>query len=342
MEKKALLGMTLEEIQSGIADFGLPGFTAREVALWIYRRGATCISDFTNLSKKARELIDEKFTIGLEAPVNINISEDGTKKYLFPAQENQFIETAYMPDSKRHTLCISSQVGCKLGCLFCMTARQGFQGNLSSGQILNQIISLPERELVTNLVYMGMGEPFDNTDEVLKSLSILTADYGLSFSPKKITVSTAGLIPGMKRFINESRCNIAISLHSPFDEERAKLMPVEKIYPLKKVIDTLKSFSWEKQRRISFEYILFKDFNDSVRHINQLARLLNGLRCKINLMHFHSIPDSPLLGSSEKSLTVFRDNLNKKGITATIRASRGEDILAACGLLSTKELNKNR
>jgi 23S rRNA (adenine2503-C2)-methyltransferase len=228
-----------------------------------------------------------------------------------------------------------------MGCLFCMTARQGFQGHLKCSEILNQIYSLPERKTLTNLVYMGMGEPFDNTDEVLKSLEILTSDYGPGFNPKKITVSTIGLIPGMKRFIEETKCQLAISLHSPFDEERAMLMPVENIYPVRKVVEFLKSYDLNKQRRISFEYILFKGLNDTRAHINQLARLLDGLKSHINLIHFHPIPGTHLVGANEHELQEFKNNLNKKGIFTTVRESRGLDILAACGMLSTKEIQNS-
>lgn len=339
--KPYLLGMTLEEINEIILDFKVPRYTAKEIAIWIYQRGATSFDDMTNLSKKTRDKLKDTFEIGGFLPENVSISMDGTKKYLFPAQPSRYIETAYIPEKKRHTLCVSSQVGCKLGCLFCMTARQGFQGNLTAGEIINQIISLPEREKITNLVFMGMGEPFDNTDAVLKALEIITADYGLTINPKKITVSTVGLIPGMKKFIEESRCQLAISLHSPFDDDRATIMPVETVYPIKKVIEEIRKYPFEKQRRLSFEYILFSGFNDSSKHINELARLLNGLRCRINLMKFHPIPGTPLKGTNDKKLVEFRDRLGSKGITSTIRASRGEDILAACGLLSTKALDKN-
>jgi 23S rRNA (adenine2503-C2)-methyltransferase len=338
MAKNLLSGMTLEEIVKVTERFELPRYVTREIALWIYRRGVTTFNEMTNISKKTRQTLAYNFELGLTTPSKVNVSSDGTKKYLYPAHDNSYIETAYIPDKKRHTLCVSTQVGCKMGCLFCMTAKQGFHGHLTSGEILNQIISLPERQNLTNLVFMGMGEPFDNIAEVLKSLEILTADYGMAFSPRKITVSTIGLIPGMQRYIEETRCQLAISLHSPFDEERAMLMPIENIYPIKIVVELLKKYTIEKQRRVSFEYILFKGINDTQQHINQIARLLNGLRCRINLMRFHQIPGTSLEGTNEKAMFEFRDKLNKKGIITTIRASRGEDIMAACGLLSTKEL----
>lgn len=337
MSKPALVGMTLDEIKKVCENLHMPRFAAREIALWIYRRGATDFDHFTNISKKARLLLAGTMEIGLAPFLKVNISNDGTKKYLFPVRD-RFIESAYIPEIKRHTLCLSSQIGCKLGCQFCMTARQGFQGQLSAGQIVNQFLSIPERELITNIVFMGMGEPFDNISEVLKALEILTAGYGMAISSRKITISTVGIIPGMEQFITESKCQLAISLHSPFHEERALLMPIEKIYPIQDVIDALKKFTFEKQRRISFEYILFKGLNDSPRHVKQLARLLNGLRCRINLIRFHKIPGSSLQSTDEKAIHEFRSRLDSKGITTTVRASRGEDILAACGLLSTKAL----
>jgi 23S rRNA (adenine2503-C2)-methyltransferase len=342
MSKMILAGMTLDEIAEATKSFDMPRYVAREIALWIYRRGISNFDEMTNISKKNRQLLDENFELGLTRHSNVAVSEDGTKKYLFPAHNEKFIETAFIPEKKRNTLCISTQVGCKMGCLFCMTAKQGFQGQLLCREILNQVISLPEKESLTNLVYMGMGEPFDNTDEVLKSLSILTADYGMAFSHKKITVSTIGIIPGMRTFIEKTQCQLAISLHSPFDDERARLMPVENVYPIKEVIQLLKDYAFEKQRRISFEYILFKGINDTQQHVNELVRLLNGLRCRINLMRFHQIPGTSLMGTDENSLQEFRNKLDKKGIITTIRASRGEDIMAACGLLSTKEIQKNK
>jgi 23S rRNA (adenine2503-C2)-methyltransferase len=343
MKKRNIVGANLQEISEFIISNDLPKYIAREIAIWVYKRNAHSFDEMSNISKSARELLDANYTISLNPPVKVQVSSDGTKKYLYSSLNDKFIETAYMPEKSRNTLCVSSQVGCKMGCRFCMTARQGLQGQLSTGDIINQILSLPEREKLTNLVFMGMGEPFDNTDEVLKALDIITSDYGLAISPRKITVSTIGLVPGMKQFIETTKCNLAVSLHSPFDEERKKLMPVQRLYPVKEVIGILKSYNFEKQRRISFEYILFKDINDSDAHIKQLARLLNGLRCKINLMHFHAIPGSSLIGSDEKTIKQFQDKLNEKGIVATVRASRGEDILAACGLLSTGEImNRNK
>jgi 23S rRNA (adenine2503-C2)-methyltransferase len=340
MEKENLFGKTLTDLQEICDSYGLPSFSARQIAEWLYRKDIRDIDDMSNLSIKNRNILKENFNLGITRHSKVQESADGTKKYLFPAKNNKFIEAAYIPETDRATLCVSSQIGCKMGCLFCMTGKQGFQGNLTAGEILNQAKILPERKKLTNIVYMGMGEPLDNTTEVLKSLEIFTSEWGFGMSPKRITVSTIGIIPSLETFINSSYCHLAISLHTPFDEERKKLMPVQNIYPIEEVIAFVKQFDWTKQRRVSIEYIMFKGINDTARHVNQLARLLNGLKCRINLIRFHPIPDTPLESTDIKDILTFRDKLNAKGITATLRRSRGEDIYAACGLLSTKELIK--
>lgn len=338
-----LYGKTLDELKSIVAEASLPSFTAKQISEWLYHSEVDSIDLMSNISKQGREKLKELFTFGLTPPSNIQESKDGTKKYLFSYGIRRPIESAYIPDDERSTLCVSSQVGCKMGCLFCMTGKQGFQGQLSVNEILNQIRSLPEKNKLTNIVYMGMGEPFDNLENVLKSTEILTAEWGYGWSPKRITVSTIGIIPAMEEFLNKSQCHLAVSLHTPFEEDRKKLMPVNHVYPIGEVIKLIKNYDWGKQRRISFEYILFDGINDDARHVNELSRLLHGIKCRINLIRFHPIPESPLKPSSEESLKNFKERLNSKGILTTIRASRGEDISAACGLLSTKELvKKNR
>jgi 23S rRNA (adenine2503-C2)-methyltransferase len=338
MQKERLFGKTLKELEEISIAAGLQRFTAKQIADWLYKKHIAGIDQMTNLSVKARETLSAKYEVGKSAHLDVQVSVDGTKKYLYPALENKFIEAAYIPDRDRATLCVSSQVGCKMGCQFCMTAKQGFQGHLSTNEILNQIDSLPERDKLTNLVYMGMGEPFDNLNEVLKSLEILTSDYGYGWSPKRITVSTIGVIPGMKRFLTESKCHLAVSLHSPFDDERLKLMPIQKTYPIKDVLEEIRRFDFGLQRRVSFEYIIFKGINDTPAHVKELTRILNGIRCRINLIKFHPIPNTPFVSPGDTQIRIFCEALNDKGITTTIRQSRGLDILAACGLLSTKKL----
>jgi len=335
-----LFGKTYNEIR-GITDtLELPGFTASQISDWLYKKKVLTFDEMTNLSKKSKEALRGKYDLRFSPHSRVDISVDGTRKYLFPAKSDRFIESAYIPEKTRSTLCVSSQVGCKMGCLFCMTGKQGFQANLGTDEILNQVQLLPERDLLSNIVYMGMGEPMDNIQNVLKSTEIMTADYGYAWSPKRITVSTIGIIPAMQKFLELSKCHLAISMHTPFEDERRNLMPIENIYPIHDVIQTVKKYDFSGQRRVSVEYIMFSGINDTVRHVNELARLLNGLKCRINLIRFHAIPDSPLRGSDDATINLFMEKLNTKGITTTIRASRGQDIGAACGLLSTKAMLK--
>ena len=336
--KERLFGKTLAEIQTIILELGLPKFTARQITDWLYKKPVSSIDEMTNLSKKTRELLEEKYEFGLIGYTKVQESTDGTKKYLFPTIQNRFVETAMIPESDRRTVCVSSQVGCKMGCLFCFTAKQGFQGQLTTGEIVNQIRSIDEVNEVSNIVYMGMGEPFDNLEEVLKSIEILTSEWGYAMSPRRITVSTIGIIPGMLTFLEKSEAHLAVSLHTPFHEERQKLMPVQVAYPIEDVINEIKSWDFGRQRRISFEYILFEGLNDTIAHVKELSRILDGLKCRINLIRFHPVPGTPLKSPSEKVMQQFKDALNQKGILTTVRASRGQDIYAACGLLSTKEL----
>ena len=336
--KPALFGKTLSELTDLTADLGLPKFTAKQIANWLYQNKISSIEEMSNLSKKGRALLEKNVVFGLHEPAKVQVSSDGTKKYLFKTGLGNFIETAMIPDKERRTVCVSSQVGCKMGCLFCMTGKQGFQGQLTAGDIVNQIRSIPECDEVTNIVYMGMGEPFDNLDEVLKSIEILTSEWGYAMSPRRITVSSIGITPGLIRFLNECEAHVAISLHTPFREERQQLMPVQIAYPLQEVIDVIKEWDFRGQRRISFEYIVFHDLNDTARHVKELSRLLSGIPCRINLIRFHPVPGTPLKATDEKTLQWFKDELNKKGVLTTIRASRGQDIYAACGLLSTNVL----
>lgn len=315
--------------------YGLPSFTAKQVAHWLYKKDITAIDAMSNLSKTTRALLNANHSFGLRAPTDVKTSSDGTRKYLFSTDHGKFIETAMIPYRQRKTVCVSSQVGCKMGCLFCMTGKQGFHGQLSAGEIINQIRSIPEWPDITNIVYMGMGEPLDNLDEVLKSIEILTADWGFGMSPRRITVSSIGIVSGLVRFLNACDAHLAISLHSPFHEERQQLMPIETASPLEAVVDTVRGWGFRGQRRVSFEYIVFGGMNDTPQHAEALARLLAGIRCRINLIRFHPIPGTPLPPTDETALLAFKGQLNNKGILTTVRTSRGLDIFAACGLLST-------
>lgn len=329
-----LLGKNMESLREVTARLGLPRFAASQIASWIYKKGATDFAQMTDISLPHRRALAENCTLGLTPPEDAACSDDGTKKYVFRVGSGQLVESAYIPDGDRATLCISSQAGCKMGCRFCFTGRGGFHGDLSAAEILNQIASLPERENLTNIVMMGMGEPLDNPDEVLAALEAMTSPWGYAWSPTRITLSTIGVIPNLKRFLNSTQINLAVSLHNPFPDQREAIMPVEKVYPIRKVVELLKQYDFTHQRRVSFEYIVLKGMNDSPEHVKELARLLDGLKCRINLIRFHAIPDSPFVSPDNASVVRFRDAISRKGIVTTIRASRGEDIKAACGLLS--------
>ena len=335
MEKESLFGKNVDELKDIAVKAGMKEYTGKQIASWLYNKDIRDIDEMTNLSIKNRNVLKKKYQIGLEDPVNEQTSADGTKKYLFPVGENKFIEAAYIPEETRNTICISTQTGCKYGCVFCMTGRQGFQGNLTSGQIINQFKSLPEKEVISNIVLMGMGEPLDNLQEVMKALNLLTSDWGFAMSPRRITLSTVGILPALKEFLTKSECHLALSLHSPFKEERQKLMPVEKKYPFVKVLDQIKEIDWSGQRKFSIEYIVFKEINDSLKHARELSRLLKGIKCRVNLIRFHSITGSKLQGETYEKLEEFQNELKSQGVFTTIRKSRGQDIAAACGLLST-------
>ena len=339
-QKQPLLGLTLSELQAITKQLSMPLFTAKQMASWLYDKKVKTIDEMTNLSLKHRTLLNELYEVGATAPMHAMSSVDGTIKYLYQVGENSFVEAVYIPDGERATLCVSSQVGCKMNCKFCMTGKQGFTTNLSANQILNQIISLPECDKLTNVVMMGMGEPLDNLDEVLKALEILTAPYGFAWSPKRITLSTVGLKKGLKRFIESCDCHLAISLHSPVPEQRRDLMPAEKAYSITEMVDLLRNYDFSKQRRLSFEYIVFKGVNDSMLYAKELLKLLRGLDCRVNLIRFHAIPIVDLEGVDMDSMVKFRDYLTSHGLFTTIRASRGEDIFAACGMLSTAKQNE--
>lgn len=335
-ENHWLTGLSLNELKRVAEEMGLKSFAARQMADWLYRKRVAELSAMTNLSLSARERMREAgYEVGRIAHCEVQVSVDGTKKYLFPTLEGEYIESVYIPDGERATLCVSSQAGCRMGCRFCMTGRQGFQHNLTAGEILNQILSIPESEQLTNLVFMGMGEPMDNLEALLRALEVLTAEWGLGWSPTRITVSTVGVIPAMRRLLTESRVHLAVSLHNPFGEERRTMMPVENRYPIREVIAALREFDFAHQRRLSFEYIVFEGLNDTPRHVEGLVRLLRGLPCRINLIRFHTIPNSPFRGASEERMRWMNRSLNEAGILTTTRSSRGEDIFAACGLLST-------
>lgn len=336
MGKEVLLGKNPEELKAVVVAAELPAFTAKQICEWMYVKRVHSFDEMSNISKTGRARLSELYDLGYTAPTEVLKSKDGTKKYLFPAAGGA-VEAVMIPDEDRKTLCVSSQVGCKMGCKFCMTGRQGFHGNLSVAEILNQFIAVDESLELTNTVFMGMGEPLDNYSNVRRAIEALTAPWGFAWSPKRVTLSTIGLIPALREYLDTSRCHLAVSLHNPFPEERFRMMPVQKAYDLRDVVELLHRYDFTGQRRVSFEYTMFDGWNDDLRHAAALCRLLNGLECRVNLIRFHKIPDFEYECASAQSMNAFRDYLNAHGVTCTIRASRGEDIYAACGLLAGRK-----
>lgn len=328
--------MGLKELQDVAFRGGMPRFVGRQLAEWIYSKEATDFGEMVNISKKNKEWLEANYVIGRENAVSSVKSADGTVKYLFPVGYGNAVESVYIPDHDRATLCVSSQAGCKMNCRFCMTGRQGFNGNLTANAIINQVLSIPQSRQLTNIVFMGMGEPLDNLQAVLNAIEILTASWGLGWSPKRITVSSIGKLKELRTLLDTTKVHVAVSLHNPFPAERAGIMPVEKAFPIRDVIALLSNYDFSHQRRLSFEYIMWRDVNDSIRYAEALVKLIGRLDCRVNLIRFHAIPGSELKPATTATMERFRDYLNDNGITATIRASRGEDIMAACGMLAGK------
>lgn len=326
--------MTLAMLRDVVAELKMPSFTAAQIARWLYVQRVTDIEEMTNLSKDARKRLAQTYCVGREEPLSAVRSADGTIKYLFDSHRGLDIETVYIPDRDRATLCISSQAGCKMKCAFCMTGRQGFHGNLSAATIINQVLSVENSLSLTNIVFMGMGEPMDNLQAVLQAIEVLTAPWGLAWSPHRITVSTIGKMPELEQLITGTGVHLALSLHSPRPAQRERLMPVEKAWPSGKILDVIRKYDFAHQRRFSVEYIMWEGVNDTLEYADALAKVLRGTAARVNLIRFHAIPDSPLRPCSKARMEAFRDRLNSLGFIATIRASRGEDIMAACGMLA--------
>lgn len=337
-EKQSLFGKTLEELKQICTELSLPSYASKQISDWLYKKQISSIDEMTNLSVATREKLKKIYNFGLTPYLEYVLSIDGTKKYLYKYDENAYVEAVMIPDKDRYTLCVSTQVGCKMNCQFCATARQGFKRNLTCNEILNIIRSIDEYSLLTNIVYMGMGEPLDNYDNLIKSIEILTSSWGMAMSSKRITVSTCGYLPKLKEFLDNTQVHLAISLHNIIPQEREKIMPIEKAYKIEEVIELLKQYDWKGQRRLTFEYIVFQNLNDEYRHIFALVNNLSDIECRINLIRFHTIPNTIFKSAEDEEMIKIRDLLTSKGIVTTIRASRGEDILAACGLLSTKKL----
>lgn len=343
-DKEPLIGMTLQDLEGVARRGGMPRFVGKQLAQWLYDKKVTDFGEMVNISKKNQQWLSENFTIGRRDPAQASKSSDGTVKYLFRTQGGQSIESVYIPDHERATLCVSSQAGCKMNCYFCATGKMGFKANLTAAEIMNQILSIPPAEdekkgimnPLTNIVFMGMGEPLDNFGAVKRVIDILTAPWGLGWSPKRITVSTVGHLGHLRELLEETQVHVAISVHTSIASEREAMMPAQKAFPISGVMKMLAGYDFSHQRRLSLEYIMWKGVNDDIAHAESLVKLIGSLDCRVNIIRFHAIPGVDLKPCSEERMMMFRNYLNSKGITATIRASRGEDIQGACGMLATK------
>ncbi len=335
MAKTNIVGLSAQQIHHFIVDWGFSYANAVNISNNIYKKRVTDISQLSKIPKKLKLKLIETVNPGTISPILIELSTDKTIKYLFRTAAGKEFETVYIPDGKRNTVCVSTQSGCRMGCPFCVTAGYGFRGHLSAGEIVNQVISIPDAHKITHVVFMGMGEPMDNLENVLKACEIITAEWGLSISPRNVTVSTIGLIPGVDKFLLESDCNLTLSLHTPFPEERKLIVPAENHYPVHNVLELMKNFPLKKKRRLSVAYVMIKNLNDTDSHLDELIKMLIGTKIRVNLLPYHPARDNSGESSSAERMQYFKHNLVISGISASIRKSRGVDISAACGLLAS-------
>lgn len=334
MVKKSLCGLSADEIYEIIEPSGFTTGHSVVIANSIYKKRISDISQFDKIPKKLKELLNDIVVSGINFPLASVVSKDNSVKYLFRTGTGKEFETVYIPDKKRNTVCVSTQSGCRMGCTFCATAKYGFNGNLTAGEIINQIISIPKAEKVTHVVFMGMGEPMDNLENVLKACSVITAEWGLALSSKNLTISTVGIMPEIEQFLQKAEYNLALSLYSPFTEERRIAVPAEIKYPVSQIIDIMKGFPVKKKRRLSVAYIMFKDINDTDKHLEELIGVLKNTKIRVNLLPYHTVLNDLLCPSSAERMQYFKHNLITSGVSASIRRSRGTDISAACGLLA--------
>jgi 23S rRNA (adenine2503-C2)-methyltransferase len=334
MAKESLCGLSADEIREIIEPAGFTAIHSVLIANSLYKKSISDISRFDKIPKKLKETLSGIAVSGINEPLTSVVSKDNSVKYLFRTETGKEFETVYIPDRKRNTVCVSTQSGCRMGCSFCATAKYGFKGNLSAGEMINQIISIPQAAKVTHVVFMGMGEPMDNLENVLKACSIITSEWGLALSTRKVTVSTVGIMPEVEQFLYRSEHNLALSLYSPFPAQRKMAVPAELKHPVRQIIEMMKGYPLKKKRRLSVAYVMFKDINDTDRHLEELISVFKNTEIRINLLPYHPVLNERHCSSSEERIQYFKHNLIISGISASIRKSRGTDISAACGLLA--------
>ncbi|HWP35728.1 MAG TPA: 23S rRNA (adenine(2503)-C(2))-methyltransferase RlmN [Thermodesulfobacteriota bacterium] len=340
--KTDLKNLTPDELVAFLAPLDKAAYRARQLLRWIYTHGVTDFGAMTDLSRRFREALAEIAFVSTLEPSATQVSADGTVKFQFTLDDGAKIESVIIPDDDRHTLCVSTQVGCALGCTFCYTGSLGLTRHLTAAEIVNQIcaanayLAARGRPRLTNLVYMGMGEPLHNYEATVKSIRIATAPEGLAFAPRRITVSTAGLVPQMERLLAETAVNLAVSLHGTTEEQRGRLMPINRRYPLAVLLDACRRLPRGRRQRLTFEYTLIAGVNDADADARRLAELLRGIRCKINLIAMNQHPASPFRAPSDARVRRFQEILQAAGFEAFLRTRRGDDIAAACGQLGER------
>lgn len=332
--KVPLIGFTPQELSSALQEYGVTSHQVERLMRWIYRKRGKDISTFSDVPKSILQAVRQDYWIGLYPPLEIKQSEDGSVKYLFCNRQKQVFEAVAMNSGNRHTLCLSTQSGCRMGCRFCRTGSIGYRGNLVAGDIINQVLSMPDSKRLNRIVLMGMGEPLDNLEAVNKSLEILTADWGFALGKSNITISTVGLLSGLEAFLKSPRCNLAISLHSPFPDEREMLMPLERTNPISEIIKLLKSYPLKKPLRLTFEYVALGSLNLSENHAKATAALLKGLSCHLNIIPWNQHGAATFHTPTNDEVVNFMEILNAEGIPANLRKSMGVDIDAACGQMA--------
>ncbi len=332
--------LTPAALRAWMAAQGQPGYRAEQILRWVYGEGAGSFAEMTNISRPLRLRLASDFALPRLEPSRIDRSRDGTRKLLFLLDEATAVETVIIPDPPRLTICISSQAGCAMGCGFCATARLGLLRQLSADEIVGQVLAaraqLEGEERITNLVFMGMGEPLHNFDEVVRAIGTLTAPWGMNLSPRRITVSTVGLVPQMRRLIGETKVNLAVSLTATTDALRSRLMPVNRRYALDELLRACRELPLPQRKRITFEYVLLAGVNDTPTDAARLVRLLHGIRCKVNLIPFNPFPGSGFAPPADDVVRAFRDRLDAAHVHASVRTHRGRDVSAACGQLAAE------
>ena len=348
MSRIDLRDLRRDEIAAFLATQGEPDFRARQVCQWVYKRQATHVRQMTNLPEALRQRLQPEVYVSTLSLLRRQRSEDGTEKLLFGLEDGNRIETVLIPRGDKRTICVSTQVGCALGCGFCLTAQGGLVRSLRPAEIVGQVLHFqePGREPArdfTNIVFMGMGEPLDNFRGTVQAVRILTADWGLNISPRRITVSTSGLARRLEAFgCEDLKVNLAVSLNATTDAVRSRIMPINKAYPIDRLLQACREFPLAVRQRITFEYVLLRDVNDSLADAKRLVKLLHGLRCKVNLLPFNEIPGAPYRRPTDDAVQGFWTWLVEHGVSASVRQSRGRDISAACGQLRHAEQDAAR